>query len=137
MIGEQRTYKITDVGGVLIYRAVVQGTNAGEAAKPGAAGAGKCLGFTQEAQATQNKGVRVKEAGRTFAVASAAVAVGDAVDIGDTAGKVRSCQTRYAALTVGGGEAVNVVGFARTAAGADGDVIEVQINVHTKLTPVS
>lgn len=137
MNGQVFSYKVTDVGGVAIYRAVVQGANAGEVAKPGGAGVGKCVGFTQEAQGTQNRSVNVKEVGRTFAVAGAAIAVGDAVDINDNTGKVRSCQARLAAATAGAAEVVNVVGYARTAAGADGDIIEIQIAVFSKGTPVS
>jgi hypothetical protein len=136
MTGEFRSYKITDAAGVLANRAVVQGTNAGEVAKPGAANAGKFVGITQEAQATQNKSVLVKESGRSFAVASGAIAVGDAVNIGDTTGKVASCQTGYVA-TPGTAALVYCIGFARTAATADGDIIEIQIQPHLVKTAAS
>jgi hypothetical protein len=135
-MGNIRTYKITDAAGVLIYRAVVQGTNAGEVAKPGAANAGKFIGITQEAQATQNKSVRVQEFGRTFAVAAGVIAVGDAVNIADTAGKLQSCQTGYVA-TPGTGALVYCLGFARTAAGADADIFEVELQPHLVKTAAS
>lgn len=135
-MGEFRTYKITDASGVLIYRAVVQGAAAGEVAKPAGANAGKFVGVTQEAQGTQNKSVRVKESGRTFAVASGAIAVGDAVSIGDSSGKLQSCQTGYVAAP-GTAALVYCVGFARTAAGADGDIFEVQLNPHLVKTAAS
>lgn len=136
MTGEFRSYKITDAAGVLIYRAVVQGANAGEVKKPAAADEGKAVGFTQEAQATQNKSVLVKEAGRTFAVAAGAIAVGDAIGIADATGKVKSVQTDMAAAP-GVAKVVNVLGYARTAAAADGDMIEAQIAIFTVKTAVS
>ncbi len=135
-MGEFRTYKITDAAGVLAYRAVVQGTNAGEVAKPSAANAGKFIGVTQEAQATQNKSVRVKESGSTFAVASGVVAVGDYVRIGDNTGKFESAQTD--AIAVPGTAKVNyVVGVARSAAGADGDIFKLEIQPFVVKTAVS
>lgn len=132
-----KTYKITDAAGVSKYRAVVRGANEGEVAKPGAAGDGKCVGFTDEAQALQNKPVKVAVAGFAFATASGAIAYGDAVEIADNTGKIRSCQARLAAATAGAAEVVNVVGYAEKAAGADGDVIPIRIAVFSKGTPVS
>jgi hypothetical protein len=126
MTGEYRAYKITDAAGVLQHRAVVQGTNAGEAKKPSAENEGKFIGVTQEAQATQNKSVVVKEAGRTPAVAAGIISVGDYVRIGDNTGKFTSAQTD--AIAAPGTAKVNyVVGVARTAAGADGDIFELEI----------
>lgn len=131
-----RSYKITDAAGVDKFLAVVQGTNAGEVTKPGGAGVGKCIGFTQEKQATQNRSVSVKTFGWTKAVAAAAIAVGDAVDINAATGKIRSCQTRMAA-GVGTADIVNVVGYAETAAAADGDEIEIRIFIFTVKQAVS
>ena len=133
MTGEFRTYKITDAAGVLAGRVVVQGTNAGECKKPSSADEGKAIGITQEAQATQNKGVLVKESGRSRVVAAGVIAVGDAIGIADNTGKVKSVQTDMAAAP-GTAKVVNVLGYARTAAGADGDEIEVQINIFTVKT---
>ncbi len=133
---DYRSYKITDAGGVDKFLAVVR-DGAGAVKKPTGAGVGLCVGFTQEKQATQNRSVRVKVAGYTFAVAAAAITAGDAVDINGTTGKVRSAQARLAAATAGAAEVVNVVGYAETAAGADGDMIEVRIAIFSKGTPVS
>ncbi len=135
-MGEYRTYKITDAAGVLIYRAVVQGANPGEVTKPSAVNVGKFIGVTQEAQATQNKSVRVKESGRTFAVACEAIAVGDYVRIGDNTGKFGSAQTD--AVAAPGTAKVNyVVGVARTLAGADGDIFELEIEPFVVKTAAS
>jgi hypothetical protein len=136
MTGEYRTYKITDAAGVLAYRAVVQGTNEGEVKKPSAANEGKFVGVTQEAQATQNRGVLVKETGRTKGIASGVIAVGDWVRIGDNTGKFESAQTDVVAVP--GTAKVNYpVGMARTAAGADGDEFWFQIQPFVVKTAAS
>ncbi len=132
-----RTYKIEDAAGVLQYRAVVQGTAAGAVKKPSGAGEGKFIGFTQEAQATQNKSVSVKRSGFSFAVAAGAIAVGDAVEIADNTGKVQSAQAKLVDLAEATAVVHYIVGTAETAAGADGDIIEVFIQPYAKLTPVS
>ena len=127
MTGEYRAYKIEDGAGVLQYRAVVQGTAAGAVKKPSAENEGKFVGVTQEAQATQYRSVVVKESGRTFAVAATGtIAIGDYVRIADSAGKMNSAQTD--AVAVPGTAKVNyVIGVARTAAAADGDIFELEI----------
>ncbi len=132
-----RAYKITDAAGVGKFLAVVQGANAGEVTKPGGAGVGKVVGVTQEDQLTQNRNVRVRSFGRTFGIASGAIAVGDAVDINAATGKFRSAQARLAAATAGAAEVVNVVGYAETAAAADGDIFEIRLEIFSKGTPVS
>jgi len=137
LTGEYRAYKIEDAAGVLQFRAVVQGTAAGAVKKPSAANEGKFVGVTQEAQATQYRSVVVKESGRTFVVAAGVIALGDAVYIGDSAGKVASCQTALVDLAESTAYVTYVIGFARTAAGADGDIIEIQIQPFAKCTPVS
>jgi hypothetical protein len=134
-LDDYRSYKITDAGGVDKHLAVVR-DGAGAVKKPTGAGVGLCVGFTQEKQATQNRGVRLKVAGYTFAVAAAAITAGDAVDINGTTGKIRSAQTRMNA-GVGTADIVNVVGYAETAAGADGDIIEVRIAIFTVKQAVS
>ena len=127
MTGEFRSYKITDAAGVSKFRAVVQGTNAGEVKKPSAENEGKFIGITQEDQGTQYRSVRVQESGRTFAVAATGtIAVGDYVRIADSAGTMNSAQTD--AVAVPGTAKVNyVIGVARTAAAADGDIFELEI----------
>ena len=120
------TFRIMDAAGVLIHRAVVQHTLAGDVAKPGAANAGKFVGITQEAQATQYGRVAVKTGGKTFAVAYGTIAVGDHLGIGDTAGRVASNETSV--VLAPGTALVNyVIGVARTAAGAQDDIIEMVI----------
>jgi hypothetical protein len=118
------------------FLAVVQGAAAGEVKKPAAANEGKFMGMTQEDQGTQNKSVLVKRAGFSFAVAGGAIAVGDAVSIGGATGKLASCQIDYAA-GVGVAKQVYCVGFAETAAGADGDIFELRIHPHQVKTAVS
>jgi len=135
--GEYRAYKIEDAAGVLQYRAVVQGTAAGAVNKPSAENEGKFIGVTQEAQGTQNRSVVVKESGRTFVVAAGIIAIGDAVQIGDNTGKVVSAQAELVDVDVNPAALVYVIGFARTAAGADGDIIEMQIQPFVKCTPVT
>jgi hypothetical protein len=130
-----RAYKITDATGVLQYRAVVQ-DGAGACKKPAGANAPKFVGVTQEDQPNQYRSVTVKESGRTFAVAAGAIAAGDAVAIGDNTGKVVSCQADYEAAA-GVAKLVYCIGFARTAAGADGDIFEFEIRPHLVKTPAS
>lgn len=135
-MNEYRSYKIMDAAGVGKFLAVVQGTNAGEVKKPTAVNDGKFVGITQEEQATQNKSVNVKRAGFSFAIAGGAIAVGDAVQIHDTDGRLQSCQTDYAAAA-GTAKLVYCVGFAETAAGADGDIFELRIHPHLVKTAAS
>ncbi len=136
MSGEDRSYKITDAAGVLQYRAVVQGTNAGECKKPSAENEGKFMGVTQEAQATQNRSVLVREAGRTFGTAAGVISVGDYVRIGDSAGKFTSAQADVV-LAPGSAKINYVVGVARTAAAADDDVFVMQIQPFVAKTAAS
>jgi len=137
MTGEIRSYKIEDAAGVLIYRAVVQGTAAGAVKKPSAENEGKFIGITQEAQATQYRSVPVKESGRSFAVAATGtIAVGDYVRIADSAGKMNSAQADVV-LAPGSAKINYVIGVARTAAAADGDIFELQIQPFVAKTAAS
>jgi len=124
MEGYRKTYKITGAAAA-IYRAMVQGTLAGEAAYGGAANAANFVGITQDA-AAQDTNVSVQENGRSYAVAYGAVAVGEYVGIGDTAGRLASNDTAAKAAPTTPG-LVYVVGVARTAAGQTDDIFEVQI----------
>lgn len=122
-----QSFKITDAAGVLQYRAVIQSTNAGECKKPTAANDSKFLGVTQEAQATQYKGVAVRVLGVSRVTSAGVIAVGDHIRIADTAGKVESAETDVTAAP--GSAKVNYpIGKALTAAAADGDVIFALIN---------
>jgi hypothetical protein len=137
MTGEFRSYKIEDAAGVSKFRAVVQGTVAGAVKKPSAENEGKFVGVTQEDQATQNRSVRVQESGRTFAVAATGtIAVGDYVRIADNVGKMNSAQADVV-LAPGTAKINYVIGVARTAAAADGDIFELEIQPFVAKTAVS
>jgi hypothetical protein len=120
------TYKITDVGGHGQYLAVVCGVAEGECRKPLGANDPRFLGFTQEAQPNQNKGVAVRIAGISRAVAAGAIAYGDYVNIAGATGKVQSCHALVTAAP-GAASRQHVVGIAEGTAAADGDVIAVRI----------
>jgi hypothetical protein len=131
-----KTYTIDDSGGVGQFVAVVQGAAAGGCKKPTGANAGQFLGFTQEAQATQNKGVSVRKLGISWAIAGSAITAGDYVRIAGTTGKVESAQTD--AIAAPGTAKVNyVIGTAETAASTDGDIIQVLIGPFVVKTAVS
>jgi len=117
-----QTFKITDAAGVLQYRAVVQGTSAGECKKPAAANDPGFLGITQEAQATQYKGVGLRMLGVSRVTAAGVIAVGAHIRIADTAGKVESAESDV--IVAPGSAKVNYsIGTALSAAAADNDVI--------------
>ncbi len=125
-----KMYKITDSGGLTAHRVVVQGTNAGECEAPGAENAGAILGVTVHAQSLQNQNVSVRKAGIARVVASSPVEVGAPVNVGSADGKVQDCRT-----VVRRGEPINCLGFAETAAEAEGDVFEVFISMHQRAAP--
>jgi hypothetical protein len=123
-----KAYKVTDANGVDANLVVVQGTNAGECALPGAANAGAVLGVTMHSQSLQNKNVSVRKAGIASAVAAGTIAVGAPVNIAGTSGKVK-------AIDESSGTKINCVGFAETAASADGDIIDVFLSLHERTAP--
>ena len=123
-----KAYEVTDSGGVSAHRVVVQGTNAGECALPGAANAAAILGVTVHAQSLQNQNVAVRKAGIARVEAAGAITLGAPVNIAGTSGKVK-------AISESTGTAVNVLGFAETAASADGDVIEVFLSLPEQTAP--
>jgi len=117
-----QSFKVTDAAGVLQYRAVVQGTNAGECKKPSAANDPGCLGITQEAQATQYKGVALRMLGVSRVTAAGSISVGHYIRIADNTGKVESANTDVIAAP--GSAKVNYpIGIALSAAALDNDVI--------------
>jgi outer membrane protein assembly factor BamB len=120
-----KAYKVTDADGVDANLVVVQGTNSGECALPGAANAGSILGVTTHSQSIQSKSVSVRKAGIASVVAAGAIAVGAPVNIAGTSGKVK-------AIDETSGTKINCVGFAETAASADGDVIDVFLSFHER-----
>lgn len=123
-----KAYKVTDANGVDANLVVVQGTNAGECALPGAANAGAILGVTMHSQSLQNKNVSVRKAGIASVVAAGAISVGVPVNVAGTSGKVK-------AIDESSGTKINCVGFAETAASADGDIIDVFLSLHERTAP--
>lgn len=120
-----KAYEVSDTDGVAAYRVVVQGTNAGECALPGAANAPKILGVTTHAQTLKGQNVAVRKAGIARVVAAGAVALGVPVNVAGTTGKVK-------AISETAGTKINCMGFAETAASADGDIIEVFLSFHER-----
>ena len=125
-----KAYKITDASGVGANLVVVQGTNAGECAAPAAENAGAILGVTVHSQTLQNQNVSIRKAGIARVVASGAVSVGDPVNVAGTSGKIQT-------ITVDASGKANCLGFAETAAAADGDIIEVFISLHERIVETS
>lgn len=123
-----KAYEVTDSGGVAAHRVVVQGTNAGECALPGAANAGGILGVTVHSQSLQNQNVAVRKAGIARVEAAGAITLGAPVNINGTGGKVK-------AINEATDTKINCVGFAETAASADGDIIEVFLSLHERIAP--
>ncbi len=130
-----KSYTIEDAAGVAQFRAVVQGAAEGGCKKPLAANAKGFLGFTQESQ-TQNRGVTVRKAGISRAVAAGVISLGDWVNIADNTGKIQSCQAAVDAAP-GVAAQTNVIGKAESAAGADGDIVLVMIHDFVVKTAVS
>lgn len=123
-----KAYSTEDATGVGAYRVVVQGANAGEALLPAAANDASILGVTVHSQSRQGGHVAVRKAGIARVVAAGAIALGDAVNVADSAGQVKTVSEALGTL-------VNILGFAETAAAAAGDVIEVFISMHTRTQP--
>ena len=121
-----KAYAIDEANGVGAYLAVVQGTNAGEAELPGAANAGSILGVTVHSQTLEGANVAVRKAGIAKVTAASAISVGDAVNIDGTSGKVKTVSEVTDTK-------LNCLGFAETAAAADGDVIEVFLSLHERI----
>lgn len=121
-----KAYKITDEDGVGAHLVVVQGTNDGECALPGAANDDTILGVTTHSQLAQNEAVSVRKAGIASVVAAGVIGAGAPVNIAGTSGKVK-------AINETSGTKVNCLGFAETTAAADGDIIDVFISIHQRI----
>jgi hypothetical protein len=78
---------------------------------------------------TQGQGeeVQVMRAGISRCVASGAISRGDAVNVADNQGRIKT-------VNEAGGTLVHVLGFAEDAASVAGDVIRVLVNVHDRHT---
>jgi hypothetical protein len=120
-----KAYKITDANGVAANLVVVQDTDPGECKLPAASNDGKILGVTVHSQSLQNKSVAVRKSGIADVVASGAISPGVPVNIAGASGKVK-------AINETTGTKINCLGFAETAASADGDIIEVFISLHER-----
>lgn len=123
-----KAYSIDEVSGVGAYLAVVHGASAGEAKLPAAANAGGILGVTVHSQSRQGGHVAVRKAGIARVTAAGAITVGAPVNIDGASGKVKAIDE--AAAT-----SVECLGYAETAAGADGDLIEIFISIHERPAP--
>lgn len=123
-----KAYEVTDDNGVPAHRVVVQGSNAGQCALPASANAGAILGVTVHSQLLKGQNVAVRKAGIARVEAAGAIALGAPVNIAGTSGKVK-------AIDEATGTKINCVGFAETAASADGDVIEVFLSFHERTAP--
>ncbi len=120
-----KAYRVATPGGVSANRVVVQGARVGECAVPGAANAGAILGVTMHSQSQPGRAVAVRKAGIAEVVASAPIAVGSPVNVAGASGKVK-------AVNETAGTRVNCIGFAETAAAADGDIVEVFLAIHER-----
>jgi hypothetical protein len=123
-----KAYAIEEANGVGAYVVAVQGTAAGGAKLPTAANAGAILGVTVHSQSLQGANVAVRKAGIARVKAAGEIALGAPVNVAGTSGKVKAIDETE-------GTAVNCLGFAETAAAADGDVIEVFISLHERIAP--
>ncbi len=122
-----KAYGIDEPSGVGAYRVVVHGDNPGEAKLPGAANAGQLLGVTTHGQTREGGNVAVRKAGIARVMAASAIALGDPVNVAGTSGKVKTVNETNTL--------VSVLGFAETAAAADGDIIEVFLSMHSIVIP--
>ena len=120
-----KAYAINQANGVGANLVVVQNTQPGEAKSPAAANAGSILGVTVHSQTLQGANVAVRKAGIAKVVASGAISVGAPVNIAGATGKVK-------AINEAASTKINCLGFAETAATADGDIIEVFISLHER-----
>lgn len=120
-----KTYRITTSGGIPAGRVVVASNNTGQCQLPETANAPRILGITMTSQPELGRGITVRKAGIARVVAAGSIAVGDPVCVADSNGRVSSIQN------VPPGSKPNVLGFAETAAGAAGDLIEVFISMYT------
>ncbi len=97
---------------------VVQHSVANQCALPGAQNAANVMGVTLNEQQSTNGIVHIRRFGLVQVKAASAIALGDHVRVAGTSGKVETSS----------GEAQNVLGFAESAAAADGDLITIFLN---------
>lgn len=112
--------KVNDATGVIKHAVLVAGTSENQVKNPAAANADKVVGVAGHAAADQVD-VSVYDKGIVNLIAASAIAVGDYVNIADTTGRVKT-------ISEAAGTA-NVVGIARSAAGAAGAYVKVQLQI--------
>jgi hypothetical protein len=120
-----RTFTIDNASGVPQFVAVVAGAEDGGCALPAGANAAKFLGFTQTAQATQNKAVSVRRLGVSAAVANGPINFGDRLVVASAAGDVKSVESTIAAGLETPATEWNVVGRAENTTVNTGDTVYV------------
>jgi hypothetical protein len=127
-----KTYKVTNAGGVAQYRAVVPGTNDGECQLP--TGANQLAwGITQEAQSSQNENVTVRKYGISRAYAASAISKGDYVEVADANGALQAADLT---TVPGSAELHNIVGVAESSANG-GEVLFVFLSPGPVVVPAS
>lgn len=122
-----KTYRVSQSGGVSSARVVVAGGGTGQCALPAAANAGNIMGVTMTSQPELGRGISVRKAGIADVVAASAITAGSPVNIADVNGRVKAVNETT-------GTKVQCLGFAESSASAAGDVIEVFISIHERTT---
>ena len=127
-----KTYKITNAGGVSQYRAVVPGTNDGECQLPTAANQ-LAWGITQEGQPNPNENVSVRKYGISRAYAAGSISKGEYVEVADATGALQAADL---ATVPGSATLHNIVGVAESSA-IVGEVFFVFLSPGPVVVPVS
>lgn len=126
-----KTYKITSVGGVGRYLAVVPATNDNDCQLP--TGANQLsYGLTQESQLTQNENVIVRKYGISRAVANSPINKGDYVEVAGTTGNLQTANLTTLPLIA---TLHNVLGIAESSATALGQIFFVFLSPNPVVVP--
>lgn len=112
--------RLAEGGAIGAGLAVIAGTDTNKQCKLPTGAGDRALGLTYAGGDAVGRPVTIVTDGQTKGTASAAIAVGDPVEVADTAGKLRTAAPAT-------GVNANVLGFAQTSAAADGDEFEVQL----------
>jgi hypothetical protein len=123
-----KAYKGVDLVPLPANRAVVAGSNPGEAKLPANANDGLILGITVGDQATSDGFVAIRKAGIALVEAGGAISAGEPLNIAGTSGRVK-------AISETSGTAINCIGFAESDASVAGDLVEVFISIHERTAP--
>ncbi|MBN1899816.1 hypothetical protein JW926_00655 [Candidatus Sumerlaeota bacterium] len=129
-----KAYRVTDSGGVIANRAVVQGVQPGECKLPTAANEGAILGATVHG-ASQDQSVAVRKLGIASLTAAGAVSAGDAVCIADNQGRIKAAAKAKAETGVEGNN--NAITWTAKKCGGSGNALIVDIVVSGNNTPLS